>query len=172
MAEEEKKKLWTREGLQKYEEELHDLKVNKRNEIAEKLKEARAQGDLSENFEYYVAKRENNRNNSRIRYLERMINTADVIEDTTAEDEVGINNKVTLYFEEDDLEETYKIVTGIRSDSLNGYISIESPLGKAVLGHKVGDRVCIKVNDSYSYYVVVKALDASTDDSEDKIASY
>ena len=95
-----------------------------------------------------------------------------ICESILAEDEVGINNKVTLYFEEDDLEETYKIVTGIRSDSLNGYISIESPLGKAVLGHKVGDRVCIKVNDSYSYYVVVKALDASTDDSEDKIASY
>ena len=162
----------TASDIQKIEEEIEYRKMTLRPKLLEDLKEARAQGDLSENFEYYVAKRENNRNNSRIRYLERMINTADVIEDTTAEDEVGINNKVTLYFEEDDLEETYKIVTAIRSDSLNGYISIESPLGKAVLGHKVGDRVCIKVNDSYSYYVVVKALDASTDDSEDKIASY
>ena len=162
----------TKSDIDKINEEIEYRKYTLRPKLLESLKEARAQGDLSENFEYYVAKRENNRNNSRIRYLERMINTADVIEDTTAEDEVGINNKVTLYFEEDDLEETYKIVTGIRSDSLNGYISIESPLGKAVLGHKVGDRVCIKVNDSYSYYVVVKALDASTDDSEDKIASY
>ena len=151
----------TASDIKKIEEEIEYRKMTLRPKLLEDLKEARAQGDLSENFEYYVAKRENNRNNSRIRYLERMINTADVIEDTTAEDEVGINNKVTLYFEEDDLEETYKIVTAIRSDSLNGYISIESPLGKAVLGHKVGD-----------YYVVVKALDASTDDSEDKIASY
>jgi transcription elongation factor GreA len=162
----------TASDIQKIEEEIEYRKMTLRPKLLEDLKEARAQGDLSENFEYYVAKRENNRNNSRIRYLERMINTADVIEDTTAEDEVGINNKVTLYFEEDDLTETYKIVTGIRSDSLNGYISIESPLGKAVLGHKVGDRVSIKVNDSYSYFVKIVDLDASTDDSEDKIASY
>ena len=96
---------------------------------------------MSENFEYYAAKRANNKNNSRIRYLERMIGTAQIIEDDSKDDEVGINNWVTIYIEEDDAEETYKIVTPIRANSLKGFISIESPLGKALLKHKVGDKV-------------------------------
>ena len=107
-------------------------------------KEARAQGDLSENFEYKAAKQDKNRNESRIRYLEKMIKTAHVISDTSKDDEVGINNTVQVYIEEDDETETYKLVTTVRGNSLKGYVSIDSPLGKAILGHKVGDRVTVK----------------------------
>ena len=105
----------------------------------------REQGDLSENFEYYAAKKDKNKNESRIRYLERMIRTAVVVSDDSKEDEAGINNTVTVYIEEDDMEESFKLVTTMRGNSLKGLISIESPMGKAVLGHKVGDRVSVKV---------------------------
>ena len=118
-----------------------------------------AQGDLSENFEYYAAKKEKNQNESRIRYLERMLKTAVVISEESKEDEVGLNNTVTLYMEDDDEEETYRLVTSIRGNSLSGLISTESPIGKAILGHKVGDRVEIKVSDDFSYYVVIRKID-------------
>ena len=111
--------------------------------VLEAVKEARAQGDLSENFEYKAAKQDKNRNESRIRYLERMLKTANIVSDDSKEDEIGINNTVDLYFEDDEEVETYRIVTSVRGNSLAGLISIESPLGKAVLGHKVGDRVKI-----------------------------
>ncbi|MCR4687880.1 MAG: transcription elongation factor GreA [Lachnospiraceae bacterium] len=162
----------TKSDIDKINEEIEYRKYTLRPKLLESLKEARAQGDLSENFEYYVAKRDNNRNNSRIRYLEKMITTANIIEDTSKDDEVGINTSVTLFFEEDNMEETVRIVTGIRSDSLNGLASIESPLGKALMGHKEGDRVSIKVNDNYSYYVVIKKIEKNVDDSGDHIASY
>lgn len=162
----------TASDIQKIEEEIDYRKVTLRPKLLEDLKEARAQGDLSENFEYYAAKRANNKNNSRIRYLERMLGTAEIIEDDSLDDEVGINNWVTIYIEEDDAEETYKIVTPIRANSLKGFISIESPLGKALLKHKVGDKVEVKVNDAYSYVAEIRDLDSSTDDSEDEIASY
>jgi len=162
----------TASDVKKIEEEIEYRKITLRPKLLEDLKEARAQGDLSENFEYYAAKRANNKNNSRIRYLERMIGTAQIIEDDSKDDEVGINNWVTIYIEEDDAEETYKIVTPIRANSLKGFISIESPLGKALLKHKVGDKVEVKVNDSYSYIAEIRDLDSSTDDSEDEISSY
>ncbi len=162
----------TASDIKKIEEEIEYRKITLRPKLLEDLKEARAQGDLSENFEYYAAKRANNKNNSRIRYLERMIGTAQIIEDDSKDDEVGINNWVTIYIEEDDAEETYKIVTPIRANSLKGFISIESPLGKALLKHKVGDKVEVKVNDSYSYIAEIRDLDSSTDDSEDEISSY
>ena len=143
-----------------------------RKEANEAVKEAKAQGDLSENFEYYAAKRYKNQNESRIRYLERMIKTAEIISDDSGEDEVGMNNTITVYVEEDDEEEVYRIVTTVRSDSLSNLISIESPMGKALLGHKVGDRVEVKVNENYSYYVVIRKIDKTTDDSGDRIRSY
>src|SRR5699024_4849130 len=114
-----------------------------RKNAIEAVKEAREHGDLSENFEYHAAKKDKNRNESRIRYLERMIKTAQVISDTSANDEVGMNNTVELYFEDDDETETYKIVTTIREDSLEGRISNESPIGRAIMGHKEGDRVYV-----------------------------
>ncbi len=162
----------TASDIKKIEEEIDYRKLELRPKLLEDLKEARAQGDLSENFEYYAAKRANNKNNSRIRYLEKMINTSTVIEDTSKDDEVGINTVVTLFFEEDNEEEDYKIVTGIRSNALNGCASIDSPLGKAVLHKKVGDRVAVKVNDNYSYYVVIKNIKKNVGDDDDTISSY
>ena len=162
----------TKSDIQKLQEEIDYRKLVVRKNAIEAVKEAREHGDLSENFEYHAAKKDKNRNESRIRYLERMIKTAQVIFDTSANDEVGMNNTVEHYFEDDDETETYKIVTTIREDSLEGRISNESPIGRAIMGHKEGDRVYVKVNDSYGYYVVIKQIDKTTDDSDDRIRSY
>ncbi len=162
----------TQSDIDKMQEEIDYRKLVKRPELIEHVKEMRAHGDLSENFEYHAAKREKNKNESRIRYLERMIKTAEIISDESKEDEAGINNTITVYVEEDDEEETYRIVTTVRSDSLSNLISIESPMGKALLGRKVGDRVEVKVSDAYSYYVVIRKIEKTTDDSGDKIRSY
>lgn len=143
-----------------------------RKELIEAVKEARAHGDLSENFEYHAAKKEKNRNESRIRYLERMLKTAVIVDDSSKEDEVGINNTVELYFEEDDEVETYRLVTSVRGSSINGLISIESPIGKAILGHKVNDKVFVKVNDDFGYYVVIQKIVNTQNDEEDKIRSF
>jgi transcription elongation factor GreA len=136
------------------------------------VKEARAHGDLSENFEYHAAKKDKNKNESRIRYLEKMIKTAVIVNEESNEDEVGLNNTVEIYFEEDDITETYKLVTTIRGNSLEGRISTESPLGKAILGHKVGDRVLVAVNESCSYYIVVKSIENTVDDGTDRLRSF
>lgn len=162
----------TKNDIEKMQKEIDHRKLVVRKEAIEAVKEARAQGDLSENFEYYAAKREKNMNESRIRYLERMIKTAEVISDDSDADEVGLNNTIDLYFEDDDAVETYKLVTNVRASSLSNLISLESPLGKAVMGKKVGDRVEVKVSDTYSYYVTIKAIDKSTDDSEDVIRKF
>ncbi len=162
----------TQSDIDKMEKEIEYRKLELRKELLEDVKEARSHGDLSENFEYYAAKKAKNKNESRIRYLERMIKTANIVEDTTKDDEVGMNNQVTVLFEEDRTTETYKIVTTVRGDSLNNLISIESPLGKALLRHKEGDRVEVKVNDSYSYYVVIQKIENTKDDENDRIRSY
>lgn len=162
----------TKSDIEKMEEEIEYRKLTLRHELLEDVKETRAHGDLSENFEYHAAKRAKNKNESRIRYLERMVRTAEVIEDDSADDEVGINNLVTVFFEDDRSEETYKIVTSIRSDSLNNLITIESPLGKALLRHKTGDRVQVHVNDTVSYYVTIESIENNKDDSQDKIRGY
>jgi transcription elongation factor GreA len=154
------------------EEEIEYRKLVVRKEALEDVKTARAQGDLSENFEYKAAKQFKNQNESRIRYLERMIKTADVIDDSSAEDEVGIHNTVTVYIEEDDAEETYRIVTTARGNSLKGMISIESPLGKALMGHKVGDRVLVEVNSSYSYYVVIRSIENTPEDESETLRKF
>ena len=130
--------------MKKIKEEIEYRKVVVRKKELEAVKEARAQGDLSENFEYKAAKQDKNRNESRIRYLERMLKHAKIVSDQSAEDEVGINNTVDLYFEDDDEVETYRLVTSIRGSSLKGLISTESPLGKAIFRHKAGDRVTVE----------------------------
>lgn len=160
----------TREDIRKMEEEIEHRKVVVRKELLESVKEARAHGDLSENFEYKAAKREKNQNESRIRYLEKMIKTARIIDDRAGADEVGLNKKVELYFEEDEETEVMKIVTTVRENSLNGRISNVSPLGKALLGHRAGDRVYVPVNEKNGYYVVIKSVTA--DDSEEELRSY
>lgn len=162
----------TESDVKKIEEEIEYRKLVVRKEAIEAVKEARAHGDLSENFEYHAAKKDKNKNESRIRYLERMLKTAKVISDQSKEDEVGLNNTVQVYFEEDDETETYRIVTSIRGNSMQGLISIESPLGKAILGKKVGDRVYIRVNDSYGYYVEICAIENTQDDSADQIRQF
>ena len=161
----------TKADIEKIRAEIEHRKLVVRKEAIEAVKEARAQGDLSENFEYYAAKRDKNKNESRIRYLEKMIRFANVISDESAEDEVGINNTVELYFEEDDETEKFKVTTSVRGNSIGGNISIESPIGKAILGHKVGDRVEVVVNDKISYYVVIKSIE-NTDDADDQIRSF
>src|SRR5699024_1910655 len=138
----------------------------------EAVKEARAQGDLSENFEYKAAKQDKNRNESRIRYLERMLKHAKIVSDQSAEDEVGINNTVDLYFEDDDEVETYRLVTSVRANSMEGKISIESPLGKAIKGRKTGDRIFVKTSENAGYYVEIRKIDKTTDDSNDHLRKY
>lgn len=162
----------TQSDIDKMQKEIDYRKLELRKQLLEDVKETRAHGDLSENFEYHAAKRAKNQNESRIRYLERMIKTAHIIEDTTKDDEVGMNNQVTVLFEEDNSVETYKIVTTVRGDSLHNLISIESPLGKALLRHKEGDRVEVKVNESYSYFVTIQKIENTKDDDTDRIRSY
>lgn len=162
----------TKSDVEKIREEIEHRKLVERKELIEAVKEARSHGDLSENFEYHAAKREKNRNESRIRYLERMLKTAVIVEDESKEDEIGLNNTVEVYCEDDEEVETYRIVTSVRGSSLNGLVSIESPLGKALLGHKEGDRVFIKVNDDFGYYVIVKKVIKTQSEDEDHIRSF
>lgn len=162
----------TQSDIDKMQKEIDYRKLELRKQLLEEVKETRAHGDLSENFEYHAAKKAKNQNESRIRYLERMIKTAHIIEDTTKDDEVGMNNQVTVLFEEDGSVETYKIVTTVRGDSLHNLISIESPLGKALMRHREGDRVEVKVNDSYSYFVTIQKIENTKDDDGDRIRSY
>lgn len=164
-------KQLTKKDIEKMEQEIEYRKCVVRKEKLEAVKEARAQGDLSENFEYYAAKKYKNQNESRIRYLERMIKTAKVISENSAVDEVGINNTVTVEFIDDGTQEDYKIVTTVRGNSLEGLISNESPLGKALLGKKVGDMVHVQVNANVGYDVEIKAL-KNTEDDGDKIRSF
>lgn len=162
----------TKEDVKKIQEEIEYRKLVVRKEALEAVKEARAHGDLSENFEYHAAKKDKNKNESRIRYLERMLKTAQIISDESREDEVGLNNRIEVYFEEEDETENYKLVTSIRGNSLDGRISVESPLGKALLGHKVGDRVHVKVNESAGYDVIVKKIEKAAEGEEDAIRSF
>lgn len=162
----------TESDIRKIQEEIDYRKLVVRKEAIEAVKEARAHGDLSENFEYHAAKKDKNRNESRIRYLERMIKTAVVVSDTSKADEVGLNNTVEVYFEEDDETETYRLVTTVRGNSLQGLISIESPMGKALLGRKKGERVYVKINDDTGYYVTIKDIQNTEDESQDKIRSF
>lgn len=162
----------TEKDIKKIEEEIEYRKLVVRKEAIEAVKEARAQGDLSENFEYYAAKRDKNKNESRIRYLERIIRTAHVVSDESKDDEVGLYNTVDVYFEEDDETETYQIVTSIRGNSLHNMISSESPLGKALLGHKVGDRVHVMINEKAGYDVVIRRIEKTVDDGSAALRSY
>lgn len=154
----------TKQDIEKMQEEIDYRKITVRQELLEHVKTARAHGDLSENFEYKAAKKEKNANESRIRFLERMIKTAVIISDETPDDQIGMNKEVTVEFCDDHSEETYSIVSTMRENSLKGLISIESPVGKALMGHKVGDTVTVVVNDKVSYDVIVKKIDVMKED--------
>ncbi len=162
----------TKKDIEAMEAEIEERKLVTRPMLLESVKEARAHGDLSENFEYYAAKKEKNKNESRIRFLERMIKTAEVIPDNSQDDEIGMNKTVEVLFEEDGSVEKYKIVTTMRGDSLSGLVSVESPIGKALMGHKVGDRVAVEVNSNYSYYLIVKSIENTVDDGSDRLRSF
>ena len=151
--------------IKKMEDEIEYRKLVVRPKALEDVKEARAHGDLSENFEYYAAKKDKNKNESRIRYLERMLKNATVISDESQEGVVGLNKTIELYIEE------MELVTSVRCDSIEGKISIESPLGKAINGHREGDRVYVKVNEKMGYYAVIRSI-TDGDDSEDEIRPY
>lgn len=162
----------TKSDIEKMQEEIEYRKLVVRKEALEAVKEARAHGDLSENFEYKAAKQDKNRNESRIRYLEKMIKTARIISDESKEDEVGLGDRVELYIPEDDETETYKLVTTVRGNSLKGLISIDSPLGKAIRGHRVGERVYIKVNLDFGYEAEIRAIDKTAEAEEDTLRSF
>ena len=158
--------------IKKMQEEVDYRMCVLRPQLLAEVQRTREFGDLSENAEYKEAKREKNANESRIRYLKKMIETAKVIKVEQKSDAVCLFDTVSYYIEEDDEVEKRQIVTTLRQDVLHGYLSKESPLGKALLGKKVGDRVCVRVNDSYSYYVVVREISKGVDDESIPISSY
>ena len=162
----------TEVDIKKMQEELdHRFKVL-RLELIDDVKVARAFGDLSENFEYKAAKREKNRNDSRIRYLENMIKTAKVITGGSKDGEIGLFDIVEIYFEDEDETQKIQIVTTLRQNALKGLISKESPVGKAVMGHKVGDKVRVEVNSDYGYYVVIQSVEKGNDDESLPISAF
>ena len=162
----------TKIDLQKMKEELDHRRLTLRPQLLEEVKTARSFGDLSENFEYKAAKREKNKNESRIRYLENMIKTARVIEDRSAADAVGLYDRVTVYLEEVGEEETWQVVTTVRQDVLHGLISKESPMGAALLGKKAGDRVWVQVNKDYGYYAQIRSIEKGEDDGSAALNRY
>ena len=162
----------TRKDIEEMQAEIDRRELVERPKLLEEVKETRAQGDLSENFEYHVAKRAKNQNESRIRFLERMIKTAVVIDDTSADNEVGVGKAVTIFIPEDGVEETYTIVSTMRQNTLKGLISVESPLGKALMRRKVGDTVTVRVSDSYSYEAQIRSIAVSELADEAEIRNY
>ena len=162
----------TQKDIQMMRDELDYRRIQLRPKLLEAVKEARGFGDLSENFEYKAAKQEKNRNESRIRFLENMIKTAVVISEQSGSDQVGLYDKVTVYMEDDDEEEVYQIVTTMRQDALKGLISKESPVGRCLLGRRVGDRVHIQVNENYGYDAVIRAIEKGSDDGEIPLNRY
>lgn len=162
----------TEVDIKKMRDEVEYRTKELRPQLIEDVKTARAFGDLSENFEYKAAKREKNRNDSRVRYLERMINTAKVISSSSKDGEVGLFDKVRIYIEEDDETRDIRLVTTLRQDATKGLISKESPVGKAVMGHKEGDRVEVNVSEDYSYYIVIKSVEKGVDDESLPISEY
>ena len=162
----------TEVDIQKMREELEYRERELRPKLIEDVKVARDFGDLSENFEYKAAKREKNRNDSRIRYLTRMISTAKVIEGKSADGVVGLFDKVKIYIEEDDEERDIRLVTTLRQNAPEGLISKESPVGRAVMGHRAGDRVLVDVSPDYSYYIVIRSVEKGEDDGSIPIRGY
>lgn len=158
--------------IKKMKEELeHRIQVL-RPQLIEEVQTARAFGDLSENYEYKCAKQAKNRNDSRIRYLERMIRTAKVIEVKAAEDVVGLFDRVTIYNEMAKQEMEVRIVTTLRQDALKGLISKESPVGKALLGHRAGERVQVEVSPQMKYFVEIRKIEKGEDDENLRISAY
>ena len=167
----------TKKDIALMEAELEDRRLNQRPKIIEEVKRTREFGDLSENYEYKAAKQAQRRNDSRMRYLENMIKTAVIIDDGEENDpsqlgKVKLYDRVTLYLPEDDETMTIQICSVVRVDPDAGFISMESPLGKAVLGAAVGDVVKVKVSDSYSYEAEIQAVENAEDDGSAPLMQY
>ena len=162
----------TEVDIKKMEEEIHYRKVVLAPELGAELKRTRELGDLSENAEYKEAKYLKRKNESRIRYLENMIRTAKVIEIEDTADRVALFDRVLIYNERVGAEKEIQIVTTLRQNALKGYISKESPLGSALMGHKVGDRLLVKVNETTSYYVEIRRITKGTDNEDLPISGF
>ena len=162
----------TQVDIDKMKAELEDRRLNIRPKIMEDVKTARAFGDLSENYEYKAAKDAQRRNDSRMRYLEKMIATAKVVDVKQQADAVSLFSKVTMFNEKLGKEQTIRIVTTIRQDALKGLISKESPVARALMGHKVGDRVEIVVSPEMKYTVEIRAIEQGEDDASLAISSF
>lgn len=162
----------TKDDIRQMQEELDNRRTVVRPRLLEEVKTARAFGDLSENFEYKAAKQEKNANERRIRYLENMIRTAKVISTHSSEDEVGMFDKVTVWFDEDEEEDVFQIVTTVKEDALNNRISNLSPVGKALMGHQVGDTVEVVLENGSSYPLTIRAIQKGTDDGSIRISSF
>ena len=162
----------TQVDIDKMKQELEWRISTVRPAILEDVKFARSHGDLSENFEYHAAKRERGKNESRIRYLRAMIKTARIIDTASDSDKVGIFDTVTYLLEEENEEEQVRIVTNLRRDPFLNIISKESPLGRALMDKKVGDRVLVETDSGYKYYIVIKSIEKGTDDASLDIRKY
>lgn len=163
----------TKSDIAKMEEEIERRKLVDRVALNKAVAEARAHGDLSENFEYHAARSEKRQNESRIAYLEQMVATAIVIDEKeSASDEVAINKPVEIYFPDDDETETFRLVTTIRGNSLKGLISIDSPIGKAIIGHHEGETVRVEVQPGAGYDIIIKKVYEATDDADDAIKGF
>lgn len=162
----------TEKDLELMRQELEHRRLVLMPQQLEAVKAARAFGDLSENFEYKAAKQELNRNKGRIRYLENMIKTAHVIGETGPADGAQLYDQITVYLPEDDEETTLQVVTTVRQDALHGRISRESPVGKALLGHRVGDTVHVQVDEKYGYDMVIRSIEKGRDDGSAPLNQY
>ncbi|MCP1103545.1 transcription elongation factor GreA [Aequitasia blattaphilus] len=162
----------TKDDVKKIKEEIEYRKVVVRKRELEAVKEARAHGDLSENFEYKAAKQDKNRNESRIRYLEKMLKTAIIVSDQSEANEIGLNKKVEIRYPGETETESYHLVTSIRGNSMEGKISIESPLGKALMGKKVGEMATVQLEDGRSYEVEVVGVTQSDKTEIDEIRKF
>jgi len=162
----------TREDIRKMQEEIDHRVQVLRPRLIEDVQTARAFGDLSENFEYKVAKQEKNRNEARVRYLQRMIKTAKVIEDRSGADTAGLYDHVEILMENTGKKRTIRLVTTLRQDALKGLISKESPVGKAVMGHRAGERVEVHMENGRTFFVQILSIEKGADDGSIPIGSF
>ena len=162
----------TKEDIRKMQEELDYRRLEPMPGLIEEVKRTRAFGDLSENFEYKVAKQAQNKNRSRIRYLEGMIKTAVIIDGRSDDDSVGLFDEVEIYLPEDDETETIRVVSTVRCDPRKGLISRESPFGRQILGKKVGDRFTVQVDEHYSYEAEIRSIRKAEDDGSVPLLGY
>ena len=162
----------TRGDVQKMQEEIDYRTQVLRPKLIEDVQTARAFGDLSENFEYKCAKQEKNRNDSRIRYLQRMIKTARIIDDRSGQDTAGLYDTVEIFMENTGKSRRIQLVTTLRQDALKGLISKESPVGKAVMGHRAGETVHVQVNENVGYDIVIRSVEKGQDDDSLPISGY